>query len=118
VLLGLLPALREADLENFSEALYDFNGRVGAGFAPVQFGTYTSAQTAELITYLRRQGIRGVGQSSWGPTIFAVVSDAGRAEHVAKHLHERFAQNLTDVIVTRASNHGARCWEELETTSV
>ncbi len=108
VLLGMLPALVERDLETFGEALYDFNGRVGAGFAPVQGGTYTSPRTAELISYLRREGIRGVGQSSWGPTVFGVLADAEQARHLAGRLRDRFALDRSEVWVTRACNEGAR----------
>src|SRR5439155_19963339 len=72
VLLGMLPALAEHDLPAFGEALYDFNRRVGEMFAPWQSGVYAHPQTTELIAWLRQQGVRGVGQSSWGPAVFAV----------------------------------------------
>ena len=107
VLLGLLPALAERDLEAFGEALYDFNGRVGAGFAPVQAGTYTNPRTAELIAYLRREGVHGVGQSSWGPTVFAVLADAEQAHYLAGRLCDRFALGPGEVLITRACNQGA-----------
>jgi beta-ribofuranosylaminobenzene 5'-phosphate synthase len=38
VLLGVLPALIERDLDDFGEALYEFNVRVGEAFALVQGG--------------------------------------------------------------------------------
>jgi beta-RFAP synthase len=107
VLLGLLPALAERDLEAFGEALYDFNGRVGAGFAPVQSGTYTNPRTVEEISYLRREGVHGVGQSSWGPTVFAVLADAGQAHFLACRLRDRFGLAPGEVLVTRACNQGA-----------
>jgi beta-RFAP synthase len=74
VLLGLLPALAEADLPTFGEALYDFNRRVGTLFQPEQRGPYVSPRVEELVKALRDRGVKGVGQSSWGPTIFAVVA--------------------------------------------
>jgi beta-RFAP synthase len=106
VLLGLLPALVERDVEAFGEALYEFNVRVGEAFAPVQGGVYSGAGVAELAAFVRGQGVRGVGQSSWGPTLFAVVADADQAEHLSAQLRSRFA--LEDaVLVTPACNHGA-----------
>ena len=72
----LLPALAGRDLETFGEALFDFNRRVGERFAPVQGGPYVRP---EWVDFLRRQGIRGVGQSSWGPTLFAVTEAERRA---------------------------------------
>lgn len=80
VLLGLLPALVERDERAFGEALYDFNARAGEGFAPMQGGVHAAGLTAELVAFLRRQGARGVGQSSWGPTVFAVTADGDTAQ--------------------------------------
>jgi beta-RFAP synthase len=107
VLLGLLPALLERDVDAFGEALYEFNAQVGEAFAPVQGGVYASPRVAELVTYLRGQGVRGVGQSSWGPTVFAVVADEDRARHLADRLRRHFTLNEETVLVTSACNHGA-----------
>jgi beta-ribofuranosylaminobenzene 5'-phosphate synthase len=106
-LLGMLPALAERDLEAFGEAVYDFNRRVGEVFQPVQGGTYAHPRTAEVIGWLRQQGVHGVGQSSWGPAVFAVVEDELRAGALATRLGERFSFAAREVVVTRAANHGA-----------
>lgn len=107
VLLGLLPALIERDLDAFGEALYEFNSRVGEAFAPVQGGKYASPRVAEIVEFVRGQNVRGVGQSSWGPAVFAVVADADRAEHLAAQLRQRFALPQSAVWTTPACNHGA-----------
>src|SRR5208282_5500231 len=93
VVLGMLPALVEADLEAFGEAVHDFNARAGETFAAVQGGIYASPRGAEIVAFLRRSGIRGVGQSSWGPALFAVVEDDDRARALAEALRARFALN-------------------------
>lgn len=107
VLLGMLPALVERDEEGFGEALYEFNVRAGEMFALVQGGVYASPQAAELVQFVRGQGVRGVGQSSWGPAVFAVVADTDRAEHLAAQLRQRFALPPAAVWTTAACNHGA-----------
>jgi beta-RFAP synthase len=107
VLQGLLPELQEADLAGFGEALYDFNARVGEAFAPVQGGTYASAKISDLVQFFRRQGVRGVGQSSWGPAVFAVVGDAEHAEGLVRALDKHGTPSLAAVWVTGACNHGA-----------
>jgi predicted sugar kinase len=112
VLLGMLPALVECDVDAFGEALYEFNARVGEAFAPVQGGVYASPHIAELITFMRTQNIRGVGQSSWGPAVFAVVADSERAEHLAGLLRRRFALPPSAVWATPACNHGAMLTKE------
>jgi beta-ribofuranosylaminobenzene 5'-phosphate synthase len=90
VLLGLLPALVERDLRSFGEALHDFNRRAGSPFAEVQGGVYASAVVAEISAWLRDVGIRGVGQSSWGPTLFA-IDEPDRLAAIEAPLRQRFA---------------------------
>ncbi len=109
VLLGMLPALAEQDLNAFGEAVYDFNARVGEVFAPVQGGTYASPRLAELVSFVRQQGVRGVGQSSWGPAVFAVTADAEQAEDLVQRLRTRFQLPSTEAFRTGGSRCGAAC---------
>src|SRR5262249_10286433 len=53
VLLGILPAAEDGDLRCFSEAVYEYNRRVGEWFAPVQGGIYAFPETEAIIDYLR-----------------------------------------------------------------
>jgi beta-RFAP synthase len=108
LLLGMLPALVEQDVEVFGEALHDYNARAGELFAAVQGGTYAGPRVAELVAYARGKGVRGVGQSSWGPAVFAVVGDEERAEHLARQLRRQFDLSPAQAFVTRACDHGAR----------
>jgi beta-ribofuranosylaminobenzene 5'-phosphate synthase len=107
VLLGLLPALVARDCAPFGEALYDFNQRVGAAFAAVQGGLYSCKETAAVIAFLRAEGIKGVGQSSWGPAAFAVLPDPSQAEHTVRRLSDHFGPSFGQFSVTQAANHGA-----------
>jgi beta-RFAP synthase len=107
VLLGLLPALIESDCKTFGEALFDFNSRVGEAFAPVQGGVYASPRVAELVKFIRQEGVPGAGQSSWGPTVFAVTETEDRATALAQAVRNHFNLEQADVIVTSACNHGA-----------
>jgi beta-RFAP synthase len=72
LLIALLPALQSRDLETFSEAIFEYNYRVGEMFAPAQAGHYSSPEATGIIQKLREQGFAGVGQSSWGPTLFVL----------------------------------------------
>jgi beta-RFAP synthase len=108
VLLGMLPALAEEDVPSFGEALYDFNVRVGQQFAAIQGGTYAHPAVAQIVAWLREQGISGVGQSSWGPTVFATVSDQERADTLAQAIRRRFALDEGAVWTTAGCNDGVR----------
>ncbi len=107
VLLGMLPALAERDLTTFGEALFDFNARVGEAFAPVQGGRYAGERIRELVTFIRHWGVRGVGQSSWGPAVFGIAGHEAEAERLAEQIKHRFSLGAHEVMVTRARNEPA-----------
>jgi beta-ribofuranosylaminobenzene 5'-phosphate synthase len=109
-LMRLLPALVERDFAPFAASLGEIQAVVGDHFAGVQAGRYTSSRVAEVIELMaRRHGLEGVGQSSWGPTAFAVLPDADTARQVLDTLHEAFAGHSgLEFRVVSARNHGAR----------
>ena len=51
MLLGLLPALAEADLPAFAAALAEYNARSGELFRPAQGGTYAGPAVAALVRH-------------------------------------------------------------------
>ena len=106
VLLGLLPALAERDCAVFGAALYEFNRCVGEVFAAVQGGPYAGPTTTGLVEWFRRQGVSGVGQSSWGPTVFAVVADEERGRDLALRLKREIGAERVAVVVAAARNRG------------
>ncbi len=107
VLLGMLPALVEKDLPAFGEALYEFNRRAGEPFAAIQGGIYASPGTATLVEEVRRLGVRGVGQSSWGPTVFAVVGSEAEARELRERIWQRWKQEELRVMITEVRRRGA-----------
>jgi beta-ribofuranosylaminobenzene 5'-phosphate synthase len=80
VLMALLPALADADLKTFGEALTTIQSITGEWFASVQGGTFAPGPSQELVRSMSEWGASGVGQSSWGPTVYGIVEgeDAGR----------------------------------------
>jgi beta-ribofuranosylaminobenzene 5'-phosphate synthase len=110
VLLDLLPAAVEHDLRAFGAALMELQGDVGAAFAPAQGGNYASPQGRAIVEDLVRSRFVGIGQSSWGPTIYAFSDRAPDeiADH-ANRLSRRFAIDPACFLITRADNQGACC---------
>lgn len=86
VLMELLPSVLAADFHACGEALHAFNRVVGEYFAPVQGGVYRNPLMRELVVQLRDRGVAGVGQTSWGPTIFALFPNQQTAEELAAAL--------------------------------
>jgi predicted sugar kinase len=103
----MMAALIERDCSAFGEALYDFNARVGEVFAPVQGGRYATPLVAEIVKFCRQRGVRGVGQSSWGPAVFAVTPDGEQANYLQAELNRRYGTAISHVFVTSASTCGA-----------
>jgi beta-ribofuranosylaminobenzene 5'-phosphate synthase len=91
VLLGVLPAVAERDMSGFSAALEEIQHRVGSWFAPAQGGVFASRRAEEMVSWLRSQGLKGVGQSSWGPTIYGFTNEGPEWQvRMLKSLRERF----------------------------
>jgi beta-ribofuranosylaminobenzene 5'-phosphate synthase len=108
VLIKILPALAERDIESFGDAIARLQDIVGGYFAPAQGGEpYASAAVAEVINDLRRHGAKGTGQSSWGPTGFAFASDAQEAQHLRDLVHEKVVTLGLDIAICKGLNHGA-----------
>jgi beta-ribofuranosylaminobenzene 5'-phosphate synthase len=113
VLMQLLPGLANADLDAVGPAIGEIQREVGDYFAPAQSGRFTSPAVGAVLAWLQDQGVAGVGQSSWGPTGFAILPDADRAEYVCREAERRFGtgdENLR-FMVTRARNRGAEISE-------
>ena len=107
VLLGMLPALAAGDCRAFGEAVYDFNARAGDIFASQQGGRYAPPLVGEIVKYCRDQGISGVGQSSWGPTVFAILPDEMSAERLRTSLACAYGRRLEQVFIAKVRNCGA-----------
>ena len=107
-LLGLLPALIERDLSTFSAALYDMQQRVGMCFAAAQGGIYADPLLERIVKFIRAQGVEGVGQSSWGPTLYAVTESERSAQELATRVRDEFELAQREVLVTAADNAGCK----------
>ena len=103
------PALVRADFAAFVEHLHEFNRVAGEPFAAEQGGPYAGAPVANLVARLQACGAVGVGQSSWGPTVFAMAPDGEFATALAQRAA---AWDLAEVHITRGSNVGARADDE------
>ena len=107
VLMDWLPATIDADFDRCSEAMYTFGYAVGEFFLPAQGGVFASPRMAEWVETLQCRGLRGVAQTSWGPTVAALCD----SEAKARQLQHDFAndENWTDCTfdVVEPLNRGA-----------
>jgi beta-ribofuranosylaminobenzene 5'-phosphate synthase len=108
ILIKALPALAEHDIGSFGAAIARLQEIVGEYFAPAQGGApYASAAVAQVMNELLQQGARGTGQSSWGPTGFAIAADAKEARRLCDLTRGKAAALGLDMAVCKGVNHGA-----------
>jgi predicted sugar kinase len=71
-------------------------------------GAYASPEATAIVDKIRGFGQFAVGQSSWGPTIFAI----GPSEKEVNWLVEKMADGAEDVVghveIVSADNHGMK----------
>jgi beta-ribofuranosylaminobenzene 5'-phosphate synthase len=107
VLMSLLPALVDGDLEAFGEAISTIQQINGSWFAPAQGGAFASGVSTELIESMREWGAAGVGQSSWGPAVYAITDGDDSAAELASRA--RVALNGSGMVyVNQFARTGAR----------
>jgi beta-ribofuranosylaminobenzene 5'-phosphate synthase len=105
-MLKLLPALAEHDIKNFGEALTAIQETIGAYFAKVQGGMFR-ADAADCIEFIKEVGAYGVGQSSWGPTLYGVLKQEetkGALSKVKAYIDKSVGGQ---VFIAKANNKGA-----------
>ena len=109
VLMCALPGVVEADLDAFGGAVGRIQARVGDHFAAVQGGRFASPGVSRVLEWLVSRGLKAVGQSSWGPTGFAVCPSESIAHHLMAEAQVRFGREFgLDFAVTRGRNCGAQ----------
>lgn len=114
VLLQILPALAEGDFELFTDGVEHIQALLGSYFAPLQGGrAFTSAAVETTLAFMRREGGRGIGQSSWGPTGFVFARSRAEAERLMATARNEPACRGLDVRICSGLNHGAHIGTEM-----
>lgn len=106
MLMQALPALAEADIATFGHAIAEIQRVVGDHFAAAQGGRFSSAAVAAVLDWLQAEGIAGVGQSSWGPTGFAVIGNEMDARCLLHAARARWNEGPLRFMVCAARNQG------------
>ncbi|MEC9091404.1 MAG: hypothetical protein VX438_01775 [Planctomycetota bacterium] len=103
----IIPAILQEDFPEFSQSVFEFGKLSGSYFSNIQGGPFNGDRITEIIEAGRREGIAGIGQSSWGPSIYVLA----QSQHHAEQIQEIFAPMLNpseSLIISRPCNRGAR----------
>ena len=103
----LVPAAATGDFAAFADSLYRYGHESGLSFAARQGGAYNGPALTRLVEQMRQLGAAGVGQSSWGPTLFAVQPSESAANDLVARLREVADTARLDIVITPPANHGA-----------
>lgn len=108
VLMKLMPGLAERDIAAFGSAITEIQQIVGWHFAGKQGGSpWTSPAVGRIAARMGVLGATGIGQSSWGPTGFALVDTAEAAERLYHSLVEDAKADGLEIAIVRGRNTGA-----------
>ena len=106
VLMQMMPGIMEKDCERFGASVSSIQAIIGEYFSAVQGGAYSSENVRETLEFLLEHGATGIGQTSWGPTGFAVFPDGKSAQQAMDDLAGR--DNGVTLMLAAAENNGAR----------
>lgn len=107
-LMQILPAVAEHEFAPFAQGVSALQDGIGRYFAASQGGIYTSADVGRVLDWIGARYCAGIGQSSWGPTGFAIMESQEEAEHALRSARD--AQAIGPglrVEIVRGLNAGA-----------
>lgn len=108
VLTKAMPAILEQDATAFGEVVNQLQAYNGDYFAPAQGGQYASQAVTAALAHLNSLGAACVGQSSWGPTGFAMFDNVSQAEKSLAAMQEKLGDSNLQLMLCEPCNHGAR----------
>jgi len=107
LMMQLMPAILEKDLEMFCRGVEDFQN---LGFKVFEFRAQTKL-LHRCLDFLRGNGAQGAGMSSWGPTLFAFGENLAPLQDKVKAW---LAENGGgETILTRANNTGMEILDQV-----
>lgn len=104
VLMQILPAAATAEPGGFGAGITRIQSLIGDHFAPRQGGRFASPAVAEALASAGAQGVAGYGQSSWGPTGFALMPSESEARALVSTLERGGRLRF---LIARGRNSGA-----------
>lgn len=109
VLMHVLAGAAGAEFEAFAAGVTRMQELLGRHFAAAQAGrAYASEPVERLVTWIGGHTRAGIGQSSWGPTGFAIVASAEEARRTLAAAHDAgVVDPALEIRVTSARNRGA-----------
>jgi beta-ribofuranosylaminobenzene 5'-phosphate synthase len=104
ILMQMLPALIEEDIESFGRAVNHFQT---AGFKKREVELQPKP-VLDAMRYMQDNGASGSGVSSFGPVVYGIVGSSGDARKLQKDVQNMLDESLGgEVLLTKGRNRGA-----------
>ena len=117
----IAPAVAGNHYQQLGEPLFELNRLSGQYFSKYQYGCYHSELCAQVVDHIRSCGVTAVGQSSWGPCVFAVTADQSAAEGLIAQLRTDFpaiySPSNIDITVAEPDNCGFKMHQPKSNTT-
>lgn len=91
----------------FTSLLQEYVDAAGQLFAASQGGLYNGESVTLAVELAKKAGLRAVGQSSWGPTVFGFAEQLEAAENSAAMLMEQRPNERWQIRVCTPARQGA-----------
>jgi beta-ribofuranosylaminobenzene 5'-phosphate synthase len=102
LLMQMMPAVVEEDLESFGQSMEDFQR---LGFKMFELRAQTQL-LMDCLAFLRENGAIGLGMSSWGPAVYAFGEDLSSLHGQARQWLDSHGGGAA--VLTKANNEGMR----------
>ncbi len=101
----LITSVKMRDFNVFVNSLHKLQVLTGEYFRSFQGGVFRE-DVIELIETLKRAGVLGIGQSSWGPVVYGFIKLSKDVNNTLKRINDLISELgfKCDVYLTKASN--------------
>lgn len=107
LLLEMIPAAASAEFNRFAASVCRYGEMAGNCFTTIQDGAYANVRVTAIVRALQAHGASGVGQSSWGPLVFAWTESGCAAEELAAQVESHAALADCELRVVQPAATGA-----------
>ena len=109
---NILPAAWDGNFLEFSESVYRYGLLAGECFTQVQGGPFANPTLDSWVQDIRGHGVAGVGQSSWGPSLFVLQETKDAAQDFVQWFHDEISSTTeSHSIISTISNQGVKISE-------
>jgi len=106
---NIIPGIIEKDFEMFCDGIQIIQRNTASKFSKAQGGMFSSKKIGKIFNVLEKNGMKGYGQSSWGPTSFIFCKDFAHKKEILKKIKyevQKFKFSELKIFEVSGQNNG------------